>query len=115
MNSAAINDAIVSHRAWVMRLKTYLSGLNTERFNPDEVSDSHACAFGKWLDTCDDSFLSPQNRHSVKELHDNFHKVAGDIAILIQEFDQPSDLEPYFATLEEMSRELIQRLMQERQ
>ena len=115
MHSAAINDAIISHRAWVMRFKTHLSGVNTERFNPDEVTDSHACAFGQWLDTCSDSFRSPQGKHAIEELHDNFHKVAGDIAILIQEFDQPSDLEPYFVALEELSRELIQRLMQERQ
>lgn len=115
MNSAAINDAIVSHRAWVMRLKTYLGGVNTERFNPDEVTDSRACEFGRWLTTCTDCFQTPQSKREIEELHDNFHKLAGDIAILIQDFDQPSDLEPYFVALEELSRELIHRLMQERQ
>ena len=115
MSSTAINEAIVNHRAWVMRLKTYLGGVNTERFEPAEVTNPQRCEFGQWLATCPSCFKSEDSRRAIEQLHDNFHQVAGDIAILIQEFDQPSDVEPYLQELEALSKALVRQLMLERE
>lgn len=80
-----INDAIGSHGAWKLHLRTAIS---TGR---GEISSSIAgcddqCAFGKWLYGSDIDYTTRAGvpYHVVKRLHAEFHRAAGSVLAYVE-------------------------------
>ena len=78
-----INNAIVAHGLWKIRLKMTISSGQTE-FPVETIRDTHACAFGQWLasEALSTADKAGNDYLTVRELHAQFHDLAGLVAKL---------------------------------
>lgn len=72
-----IEEAIKVHGAWKAKFRDFLNG--KVGIDLSEVSHTHACKLGNWLEDGGQRMLSPENHAKTCELHAQFHQVAGDI------------------------------------
>ena len=72
-----IEDAVQVHGAWKAKFRDFLNG--KAGMDLSEISHTHACKLGKWLEDGGQRMLSPENHAKTCELHAQFHRVAGDI------------------------------------
>ena len=78
-----ISDAIASHLDWTQTFnKEIASGKLSERTYSAGYDD--LCAFGKWLYSLDDDTKYQPAYRKVKDLHYQFHTVAGEIVELMK-------------------------------
>ncbi len=75
-----IKEAIGSHGAWKLKLKTAIT-VGYSESAPDDVRCDEKCNFGKWLHS---SAIDEQTRQGapyrvINRLHSEFHKCAGDV------------------------------------
>lgn len=75
-----IKDAIGSHGAWKLKLKTAIN-VGYSDFTVKDVSCDDNCAFGKWLHSSD---FNTETRMGapyrvISRLHSEFHKCAGNV------------------------------------
>ena len=90
-----IEAALQAHAAWRKRFRDYLYGHAT--FDPDAVSATDQCDFGRWLDR-EGHRLMPGDLHQrIRDAHGEFHR----IAVLDHEIDFGRKID---AEIREMSR-----------
>jgi hypothetical protein len=112
MNNTIV-DAIVGHRSWVVRLRTALSGINTEVFDLSKVRDDTACALGRWLLTEQAlAWLGDEAYKEIVTLHQMFHDMAGFIAEQIKRYDSSAMVFPMMTEFDDLSKQLVQALIQ---
>lgn len=85
MDKQEINNAISEHAMWKLNLHTLIQK-GTFNAPVTEVKDDE-CEFGKWFYG---PTITPRQRASahykqVKQLHTEFHRVAGEVATLVSE------------------------------
>ena len=75
-----IKEAIGSHGAWKLKLKTAIT-VGYSDLTPNEVRCDDKCAFGRWLQSPDiDTEIRMGTPYRViSRLHSEFHKCAGDV------------------------------------
>ena len=78
IDSTFIDKAVMAHKEWKQRLE-YAIRSGKSDFSPEIVKTDNACEFGRWLNSLPDSEKITADYKTVKELHAEFHKVAGDI------------------------------------
>ena len=75
-----IKDAIGSHGAWKLRLRTAIN-VGHSKFTVSDVSCDGNCAFGQWLQS--DAFNAETRNGApyrvISRLHTEFHKCAGNV------------------------------------
>lgn len=79
-----INEAIGAHGAWKQRLRTAAMKQETNLPVEDICSDDK-CRFGKWLYGLPVDQRKDGRAEKVRELHAQFHKTAGNVALLIRD------------------------------
>lgn len=81
-----IMDAIGKHGLWKMRLKT--AARNGEKNLPvQDICRDDKCKFGKWLKTVPDDGANSAHLGRTRDLHAEFHTIAGGIAGMINKGD----------------------------
>jgi len=80
-NVEEIDKAIGAYGAWKARLKSTIASGKTE-IPVTAIRVDNECAFGKWLygQTLTASDKATPDYRTVKDLHAQFHKVAGRVA-----------------------------------
>ncbi len=111
MNNTIV-DAIVGHRSWVVRLRTALTGINTEVFDLSKVRDDTACALGRWLLTEHAmAWLGEEAYKEIVTLHQMFHDMAGSIAEQIKRYDSRETVSSMMIEFDDLSRKLVLALI----
>lgn len=81
-NKQALVMAVGTHGLWKTRLREAVSTGKLD-VSVSEVSAEGKCAFGKWLlDPATSQDLVSSHGQTVRRLHAEFHKIAGNIAQL---------------------------------
>ena len=81
---AEITKAIGAHGAWKTRLKAAaLAGATA--IDPATVADGHICQFGLWIDTHVKAHPNDRVARRISDLHQQFHRCAGSVALSIRE------------------------------
>ncbi|NIZ15685.1 CZB domain-containing protein [Phaeobacter sp. HF9A] len=93
-----ISEAIKAHGTWKLRLKTASNGGKLDVPSQDICRDDK-CKFGQWLHApgTKSGMAGDANYERTKQLHAEFHKVAGAIAQKIERGDRDGakqDLQP---------------------
>jgi hypothetical protein len=73
-----IDKAILAHKEWKNRLESAIA-MGHSDFKPAIVMKDNVCEFGKWLYSLSVDEKSSENYDIVRNLHAEFHKIAGDI------------------------------------
>lgn len=74
-----IKEAIGAHGAWKHRLRT--AAMNKETNLPvHDICRDDKCRFGKWLATVPQDVTNAHHLKKIKQLHSEFHTIAGGIA-----------------------------------
>ena len=73
-----IDKAISAHKEWKIRLENAINAGRSD-FSPAIVKTDNACEFGKWLYSLSPSDRSGLDYNTVKNLHAEFHQIAGEI------------------------------------
>jgi methyl-accepting chemotaxis protein len=74
----SIDAALAAHSQWKKRLLEAVSTGKSE-FKPETVKLDNACQFGQWLYGMSDAEQKSEDYLKVKQLHAEFHKIAGSI------------------------------------
>lgn len=80
-----IEDAVMVHGAWKAKFRDFLSG--KAGLDLSEISHTHACKLGIWLEDGGHRMLSADAHAQACELHARFHQVAGEIVHNIKQKD----------------------------
>jgi len=78
IDAKMIDRALLAHKEWKDRLEHAIITGQSD-FEPIIVMRDNACEFGKWLYSLPANEKSSENFNIVKNLHAEFHKIAGDI------------------------------------
>lgn len=79
-----LQDALVSHLDWKVRLRTALA--DRQSVNLDAASDHEHCALGQWLrGEASVRFGHLASYHACCDLHEQFHLEAGQVVRCIDE------------------------------
>lgn len=78
IDAKMIDKALLAHKEWKNRLEHAITTGNSD-FEPKIVVKDNICEFGKWLYSLSADEKSNENFNIVKNLHAEFHKIAGDI------------------------------------
>jgi hypothetical protein len=78
IDSKMIDKALLAHKEWKIRLESAIQTGQSD-FNPVVVKTDNACEFGKWLYGLSSVDKSAMDFKTIKDLHAEFHKIAGDI------------------------------------
>lgn len=89
MISKEIDKAIGAHGMWKHRLKMAIETGQVDTPVETIHTDNH-CDFGKWLDGPTLTLTDKTSKHfkKVKELHEEFHKTAAQVAALAASGDE---------------------------
>lgn len=72
--------AIQAHVQWKLRLLAYINGVGEEHLDPEEVSSDCLCMLGQWIyGHGAESYGDHDKFHSLKEVHADFHRYAGEV------------------------------------
>jgi len=74
----AIEAALAAHAQWKKRLQDAIATGQSE-FKADVVSRDNACQFGQWLYSLSKEDTASNEFQTIKSLHADFHKTAGEI------------------------------------
>ena len=74
----AIDAALLAHGQWKKRLQDAISTGQSE-FKAVDVKRDDACQFGKWLYGLPQEDKNSEHYQTVKSLHADFHKAAGEV------------------------------------
>jgi hypothetical protein len=74
----AIDDALAAHSLWRKRLQDAIA-TGTSEFKPDTVKTDNNCQFGKWLNGLSGEDRKSADYSSIKALHADFHRIAGEV------------------------------------
>jgi hypothetical protein len=107
MDTTRIESAIASHQAWVARFRSILSGISTEKIDPDVARDDLRCAFGQWLHSETARFDNPVSHERVKALHRAFHEIAGEITVMIRDNHERAGIDAYMIEFDNLSKQLV--------
>jgi hypothetical protein len=77
-----IDDALIAHSQWKKRFQDAISHQPSD-FNPEAVKKDDICQFGKWLHGLSAEDTQNEDYKTVKTLHADFHKTAGEILELV--------------------------------
>lgn len=110
-STQALDAAIVSHHAWVARFRSTISGISTETFDAEEISDDRRCAFGQWLHAGPDYFGDAWMLDDIKSRHKYFHEIAAQIAVMLQRGYPRDQVDAYMTEFDAMSKQLVAELM----
>lgn len=78
LDSKMIDKAILAHKEWKTRLEQAIQTGHSE-FSPAIVKGDNSCEFGKWLYGLSPADASGLDFKTVRDLHAEFHKIAGEI------------------------------------
>ena len=78
LDSKMIDKAVLAHKEWKTRLEHAIQTGQSE-FSPAIVKGDNSCEFGKWLYGLAASDKSGSDFKTVRDLHAEFHKIAGEI------------------------------------
>jgi len=73
-----IDKAVMAHKEWKDKLENAINAGRSD-LNPLVVKTDNACEFGKWLYSLSAADKANVTFNTIKELHAEFHKIAGDI------------------------------------
>jgi len=71
-----ITKSIGVHGKWKQRILNVIQTGHSE-WDPEKVCQDNQCDFGKWLYTCNPQEKASPHYENVKQIHAQFHKVAG--------------------------------------
>lgn len=77
-----LNEAVLAHTKWKIRLKNFLSGGGQEVLKADQVARDNQCDLGKWLYGEGARYAEHPEYVRLKQVHASFHKCAGHIVTL---------------------------------
>lgn len=77
-----LNEALGRHAAWKMRLREAATARETD-LPVDMIKRDDCCKFGKWLHALPAEIRETSEAREVRNLHANFHSVAGGVAAQI--------------------------------
>jgi len=106
-----IDEAILSHRRWVVKFRDSIQGVAKEEFDIYMASDHATCDFGQWLYAKAKIVIAPELLEHTINLHKSFHEVAGKIAMMINCNDDSEELDQFLLELDNLSRQLINLLL----
>ena len=78
MNKESIDAALAAHSQWKKRLQDAIENGKSE-FKPEVVKTDNACQFGQWLYSLPTQVQKTSDFIKVKQLHADFHAIAGEI------------------------------------
>ncbi|HLP14740.1 MAG TPA: CZB domain-containing protein [Bacteroidota bacterium] len=81
ISKEAIDTALSAHAQWKSRLQNAIDAGSSE-FKADVVTRDNACQFGQWLYGLTGDDVKSDDYSKVKNLHTEFHKIAGEILAL---------------------------------
>ena len=87
----AIDSALNQHELWKERLKEAIKTGQSE-FQVIVVKRDNACKFGKWLYGISDAEKSHREYKNIRDLHAEFHRIAGEILDLALKGDKDEAL-----------------------
>ena len=76
-----MKEVINAHLGWKLRLERVISGISTERLDPQVVKQNNQCALGKWIDSSGKKFSKTQEFQELVDAHNNFHMYAAKIIV----------------------------------
>jgi len=106
-----IDDAILSHRRWVVKFRDSIQGVTNENFDIDLARDHATCDFGQWLYANAKIVIAPALLEHIISLHKSFHEVAGKIAEMINNKEEAENYVTLIDELDKSSQELINLLL----
>lgn len=77
-----LNDAVLAHTKWKIRLKSFISGKGEEVLKADQVGKDNLCELGKWIHGEGRSLADHDEYQRLKQVHASFHQCAGKIVAL---------------------------------
>jgi hypothetical protein len=81
LTTEAIDAALVAHGHWKQHLQD-ATAAGWSEFSPDDIKRDDICQFGRWLYSLPPEVKGSKDFVHVKELHAEFHRIAGNILAL---------------------------------
>lgn len=91
-----LNDAVLAHTKWKIRLKSFISGKGEEVLKPDQVAKDNLCELGKWIHGEGARLADHDEYQRLKQVHASFHQCAGRIVAMACN-GKPADAEKMLA------------------
>jgi hypothetical protein len=101
------HQEIEKHLGWIEGVVSLVSGRNISNENIEEISRGDLCALGRWLDSEEaGNAKNPAVFHELKESHQAFHTLAGNLVDALRIGDE-AELLRYQDIFFETSRKVI--------
>jgi len=78
VSESDLQAGLLAHARWKRRLLDAVKTGSSE-FDPIQVSSADKCEFGQWLHSLPASDRDNEHYRKVTQLHNDFHKAAGEI------------------------------------
>lgn len=77
-----LNDAVLAHTRWKIRLKSFISGKGDEVLKAEQVSRDNLCELGQWIYAEGTALADHGEYQRLKHAHASFHQCAGKVVSL---------------------------------